>query len=213
MTYNTVVFLCTRDEGLILPSFALMQPHWLGWSHAAHAGRVGKGRTRLRKGCACFKQPCPQGHCMSLLCQCRTWQTKGWIHFQCEWAPKLMRFCTYLWQLFIQSSSSFFNYFHFHRLSPSLEKFNLAALPEGQKSSYGLLTLDRWACEMAEVTMNPLAFTLLFFFFLHFYLSLHLLFTDSFLSPSPIYPLCVTEKLSHKIPNDTIRVFITSPAG
>lgn len=26
MTYNTVVFLCTRDEGLILPSFALVQP-------------------------------------------------------------------------------------------------------------------------------------------------------------------------------------------
>jgi len=38
-------------------------------------------------------------------------------------------------------------------------------------------------------------------------------FADSFLSPSPIYPLCATEKLPYKIPNYTVRVFITSPAG
>lgn len=40
-----------------------------------------------------------------------------------------------------------------------------------------------------------------------------LFFIDSLLSPSPIYSPCVTEKLSHKIPNYTIRVFIPSPAG
>lgn len=101
-------------------------------------------------------------------------------------APKLMRFCTYLCQLFPRSSSSFFNYFYFHRLSPSLEKFNLAALPVGQKSSYRLLTLDRWACKMAKVTMNLLPFTFLFFFFLHFYLSLNLFYLlTAFCLPAP----------------------------
>ena len=111
-------------------------------------------------------------------------------------APKLMRFCTYLCQLFTQSSSSFFNYFHFHHLSLLLEKFNLVALPVGQKSSYGLLTLDRWVCKMAEVTMNPLAFTFLFFFFLHFCLSLNLFYLlTAFCLPAP-FILFVLQKSS-----------------
>lgn len=38
-------------------------------------------------------------------------------------------------------------------------------------------------------------------------------FIDTFLSPRPIYSPCVTEKLSQKIPNYSIRVFIPSPAG
>lgn len=130
-----------------------------------------------------------------------------------ETAPKLTGFCIYLCQLFTKSSSSFSNYCPFHHLSPSIEKFDLAALPVGQRFSYRLLILDGWVCKMAEVTMNLLAFTFPFLFFLHFYLYLNLSFFDSFLSPSPIYSSCVTEKLSHKIPNYTVRVFIPSPAG
>lgn len=123
-----------------------------------------------------------------------------------ETAPKLMRFCSYLCQLFTKASSSFSNYSHFHHLSPSLEKFNLAALPVGQRFSYRLLILDGWVCKMAEVTMNLLAFTFPFLFFLHFYLYLNLFFIDCFLPPSPIYSPCVTEKFFHKIPNYTISV-------
>lgn len=60
--------------------------------------------------------------------------------------------------------------------------------------------------------MHPLIFSfLLSSAFLSFMRSLS--FVDSFLSPSPIYPLCATEKLLYKIPNYTVRVFITSPAG
>lgn len=108
-------------------------------------------------------------------------------------APKVMTFCTYLCQLFTKSSSSFFNYSHFHHLSPSFKKFNLAALPVGQKFSYRFLTLDGWVCKMAGVTMNLLAFTFPFLFFLHFYLHLILSFLTAFCPPDP-FILLVLQK-------------------
>lgn len=134
---------------------------------------------------------------MSPLRQWRTQQNQG-LNSLLVWvgatAPKIMRFCIYLCQLFTKPSSSFFNYSHFHYLSLSLEKFNLAALPVGQKFSYRLLTLDRCVCKMAEVTIILLEFT--FLFFLHFYLYLKLSFLlTAFCLPDPFF-LLVLQKSS-----------------
>lgn len=101
-------------------------------------------------------------------------------------ASKLIIFCPYLCQLFTQCSSSLFffcNYLHFHHLSPSSKKFNVTTLPVKLRFSYRLLTLDWWRCKMAEVTMNPF----LFFFFMHFFLSLNLFYLlTTFCLPAPL---------------------------
>lgn len=111
-------------------------------------------------------------------------------------ASKVMRFCVYLCQLFTKSSNSFFNYSHFHHLSASLGKFDLAGLPVGQKFSYRFLTLDGWVCKMAEVIMNLLAFTFLFLFFLHFCLYLNLSFLLAAFCLPGLFILLVLQKSS-----------------
>lgn len=200
MTYNTVVFLCTRDvkalffphlhwwnltdlDGATLHMLSMQARGEWGWGWAVHALNTTSPRS-LHVPALPVPYPTNQG-----LNSVPVWMGAT--------APKLMRFCTCLCQPLTQSSSSFFNYyFHCHHLSPSLEKLNLAALPVGQKSSYWLLTLDSWACNTAEVTVNPLAFTFLVFIFLCFYLSLNLFnLLAAFCLPAP-FILFVLQKSS-----------------
>lgn len=130
MTYNTVVFLCTRDEGLILTSFALVQSQWLGRSCAAFTVHEGKREIRLRKGCACFKQLCPSRSPCALLPQHHTLQTRGSVCLQCMGCPFMPAVPPV--QQYLSK-----NYFNFHHLSPSVEKSRLASLTVGQNPLMG----------------------------------------------------------------------------